>query len=300
MEVAFCNLDIDSTHHSVDDFIKTSNPKRSFAVKQIRFNLSMIISTAADALALLSKRSAVIAATTHSTSTTSTINSHPLQQRYNQTSPIRKQRLNSRFISTASNPPISRFIPPRRILNLSPQLQRRSLTTTSPAAQDNNRGFNGFRVNPNQQNQPSEDEKGATLRKYSTDLTELASKGLLDPVIGRDSEIRRIIQILSRRTKSNPIIVGPAGVGKSALMEGLARRLVAGEVPETLKGMKIKSLDLGSLLAGAAHRGSFEERFKNLLKDLEEEQGQTILFIDEVHMLLGLGKAEGSLDAGNM
>ena len=153
---------------------------------------------------------------------------------------------------------------------------------------------------PNQQQQMGGDEeRGATLAKYSTDLTDLASKGLLDPVIGRDSEIRRVIQILSRRTKSCPVVVGEAGIGKTAIIEGLARRISSGEVPQSMKDKKIKSLDLGALLAGAVHRG-FEERFKNLLKDLEEEQGETILFIDEVHMLLGLGKAEGALDAANM
>jgi len=144
------------------------------------------------------------------------------------------------------------------------------------------------------------EEKYQALQRYSRDLTELARKGKLDPVIGRDEEIRRVVQVLSRRTKNNPVLIGEPGVGKTAIVEGLARRVIAGDVPESLKNKRIVALDLGAMVAGTKYRGEFEDRLKAVLKEIEESGGNVVLFIDELHTLVGAGGAEGSMDASNM
>ena len=144
------------------------------------------------------------------------------------------------------------------------------------------------------------EDRYQALERFGVDLTESAEQGKLDPVIGRDDEIRRVIQVLSRRTKNNPVLIGEPGVGKTAIVEGLARRIVSGDVPDSLRDRRVISLDIGSLIAGAKYRGEFEDRLKAVLKEIAEAEGQIILFMDELHTIVGAGAAEGAVDAANL
>ena len=148
--------------------------------------------------------------------------------------------------------------------------------------------------------EPTAESRYQSLRKYTTDLTQLACDGKLDPVIGREVEIRRVMQILNRRTKNNPVIIGEAGVGKTAVVEGLAQRIAAGDVPENLRDKRVLALDMGQLLAGAKFRGEFEERLTAVMEEVRSAEGAVILLIDELHQVVGAGAAEGAIDAANM
>lgn len=175
-----------------------------------------------------------------------------------------------------------------------------NITTVEETVSENNSILPEIKESTTSKTTIKEEKKNNALTKFTTDLTELAKQNKLDPVIGRDDEIRRTIQILNRRSKNNPVIIGEPGVGKTAIIEGLAQRIVSGDVPESLKNDKILALDLGALLAGASYRGEFEERLKSVLKAIEEKSDDLMLFIDEIHTIMGAGSAEGSADAGNL
>src|SRR3954464_10973082 len=173
------------------------------------------------------------------------------------------------------------------------------LTDAGLTADGLREGLTGLRGN-RRVTSPEAATTSESLEKYSVDLTRAAEDGTLDPVIGRDSEIRRVIQVLSRRTKNNPVLIGEPGVGKTAIVEGLAQRIVEGDVPESLRDRRVVALDIGALLAGSKYRGEFEERLKAVLKEIQEAKGQIILFMDELHTIVGAGAAEGAVDAANL
>ncbi|MGH7153493.1 MAG: Clp protease N-terminal domain-containing protein, partial [Acetobacteraceae bacterium] len=175
----------------------------------------------------------------------------------------------------------------------------RALKSASTTAQALEKAVNDIRKGRKVTSATAESSFDA-LKKYARDITALAREGKLDPVIGRDEEIRRTIQVLARRTKNNPVLIGEPGVGKTAIVEGLALRIVNGDVPEALKGKRLLALDLGAMVAGAKYRGEFEERLKAVLKEIKSAEGEVILFIDEMHVLVGAGRAEGAMDASNL
>ncbi|HMA16192.1 MAG TPA: Clp protease N-terminal domain-containing protein, partial [Kiloniellaceae bacterium] len=175
----------------------------------------------------------------------------------------------------------------------------KALSAAGVTAQSLNQAINAMRKGRRADTATAEDQYEA-LNKYARDLTQVAREGKLDPVIGRDEEIRRTVQVLSRRTKNNPVLIGEPGVGKTAIVEGLAQRIVNGDVPDNLKNKRLMSLDLGAMVAGAKFRGEFEERLKAVLQEIADAGGEIIVFIDELHTLVGAGAAEGAMDAGNM